>query len=239
MSESRAAGAASEAAPPAIQLTGLSKRLGAATVLRALDLEVTGGHLIVLRGSNGAGKTTLLRLLATRLRPTRGRGAVFGFDLVERADEVRRRVGLVSVYGGNYPVLTARENLRMAARLGSRIPTAQPLATRTGKLGADAIDAVLDRIQLSKAADQLVRTYSSGMKKRLGLGRLLLLDPTLWLLDEPYAALDEDGKELVDDALARAKERGRTVLLASHERERSAVLADAELELEDGWLRRA
>lgn len=108
-------------------------------------------------------------------------------------------------------------------------------------MGADglaAVDAVLDRVGLSRAADALVRTYSSGMKKRLGLGRLLLLDPALWLLDEPYAALDEAGKELVDEALARAKERGRTVLLASHDHERSKRLADAVLELEGGTLRR-
>lgn len=291
----------SDADPPSIRLEGAGKRLGTQLVLRDLNLEVGRGRVVVLRGSNGAGKTTLLRLLATRLRLSKGRGAVFGFDLVRRPDEVRKRVGLVSVLGGNYPILTARENLRLAARLGAATvsashpgtPTTQAttqattqtrtpggtqagtpsgttpgttpgaqagtqVGTRVGTqartasgtppgthggtpLGADglaAVDAVLDRVGLSRAADALVRTYSSGMKKRLGLGRLLLLDPALWLLDEPYAALDEAGKELVDEALARAKERGRTVLLASHDHERSKRLADAVLELEGGTLRR-
>ena len=209
----------------AVSLRALGKRLGRGWVLADLSLEVSAGRLVVLRGANGAGKTTLLRVLATRLRPSRGSAAVFGFDVVREGAEVRRRIGLVSVVGGNYPILTARENLRLAAALG-------------GREGAD-VGAVLAAAGLLDAADRLVRTYSSGMKKRLGIARLLLLDPELWLLDEPYAALDEGGKALVDEALRAARARGRTVLMASHEPERSAALADAVLELEGGRLRRA
>jgi heme exporter protein A len=190
---------------------------------------MAAGRIAVLRGSNGAGKTTLLRVLATRLRPNRGRGWVFGYDLQRRGDEVRRRVGLVSVLGGNYPVLTARENLRLAATLSG-------LAAAGVE---DALDAALATVGLSEVADALVRTYSSGMKKRLGLARLLLLDPPLWLMDEPYAALDEDGKNLLDELLASARRRGRTVLMASHDLERSGRFADAVLELADGALRRS
>jgi ABC-type multidrug transport system ATPase subunit len=142
---------------------------------------------------------------------------------------VRRRVGLVSVLGGNYPVLTARENLRLAATLSG-----------LAAAGVDAaVDTALATVGLSDVADGLVRTYSSGMKKRLGLARLLLLDPPLWLMDEPYAALDEDGKNLLDELLASARRRGRTVLMASHELERSGRFADAVLELADGALRRS
>ncbi len=210
-------------APAAVELHGVSKRLGRTLVLRELRLHVTAGRGVVLRGSNGAGKTTLLRLLATRLRPTAGRGEVLGFDLTRQADEVRRRVGLVSVLGGNYAVLTARENLRLAAVLG-------------GRPDVD-LDGALARVGLSGARDQLARTFSSGMKKRLGLARLWMLDPPLWLLDEPYAALDEAGKALVDAALEDARGRGRTVLMASHERTRSRRFADAVLELDGGHLR--
>ncbi len=210
---------------PAVELDGVGKRYGRELVLRELRLSVTAGRVAVLHGSNGAGKTTLLRLLATRLRPSYGHGRVFGFDLQRHGDEVRRRVGLLSVLGGNYPVLTARENLRLAATLAG---VADP-----------DLEAALARVGLTAAADRLVRTYSSGMKKRLGLARLLLLDPPLWLLDEPYAALDEAGRVLLDDALTLARQRGRTVLMASHELERSARFADALLELDAGRLRRS
>jgi len=209
----------------ALRLDGVAKRFGRELVLRDLRLEMAAGRVAVLKGSNGAGKTTLLRVLATRLRPTRGRGWVFGYDLQRQGDEVRRRIGLVSVLGGNYPALTARENLRLAATL-SGLPAAD-------------LEAALAMVGLADAADTLVRTYSSGMKKRLGLARLLLLDPPLWLMDEPYAALDEDGKALLDDVLVAARSRGRTVVMASHELERSTRFADAVLELAGGVLRRS
>ncbi|MEJ2666998.1 MAG: heme ABC exporter ATP-binding protein CcmA [Deinococcales bacterium] len=220
-----AASARASEAAPAIELSGISKRFGREMVLRELRLEMAAGRVAVLKGSNGAGKTTLLRLLATRLRPTRGRERVFGYDLQRQGDEVRRRVALVSVLGGNYPVLTARENLKLAATL-------------SGLAGYD-LGAALAGVGLEPVADTLVRTFSSGMKKRLGLARLLLLDPPLWLMDEPYAALDEAGKNLLDDVLAAARSRGRTVLMASHELERSARFADAVLELAGGSLRRS
>jgi len=209
-------------ATPAIALDGVTKRFGRELVLRELRLEMAAGRVAVLKGSNGAGKTTLLRLLATRLRPTRGRARIFGYDLQRDGDEVRRRVGLLSVLGGNYAMLTARENLRLATTL-SGLPRAD-------------IDAALARVGLAAVADGLVRTFSSGMKKRLGLARLLLVDPPLWLLDEPFAALDEDGRLLLEDALSAARAQGRTVLMASHELERSARFADAVLDITGGRL---
>ncbi len=210
---------------PAIALDGVTKRFGREPVLRGLRLEMAPGRVAVLRGSNGAGKTTLLRLLATRLRPTSGHGRVFGYDLQRGGDEVRRRVALLSVLGGNYAMLTARENLALAATL-------------TGLPDAD-VDGALAHVGLAQVADVLTRTFSSGMKKRLGLARLLLVDAPLWLLDEPFAALDEDGKRLLEDALASARAGGRTILMASHELERSSRFADAVLELEGGRLLRA
>src|SRR5699024_1700237 len=101
------------------------------------------------------------------------------------------------------------------------------------------IDPLLARVGLAQAADKYVRTYSSGMKKRLGLARLLLMDPALWLLDEPYAALDDDGKTLVDEVVTSAREQGRTVLVASHESDRDALKPDAVLQLVDGRPRMA
>lgn len=226
---SAAPGTAPEAAGAgsalAISLRGVVRRMGRDTVLRGIDLDVAPGRLVVLRGSNGSGKTTLLRLLATRLRPHAGAGRLFGHDLVREADAARARVALLGAAGGSYPVLTGRENLRLALALAGR--------PRADGAVADA----LERVGLGAAADKQVRFYSSGMKKRLGLARQLLVDPDLWLLDEPYAALDEEGKRLVDVCLAEAKGRGRTVLLASHEQDRNDLAPDAVVELAGGRLR--
>ena len=206
---------------PAVELKGLARRYGAAYVLKNINLSVTPGRTLVLRGGNGAGKTTLLRVLSTRLRPSRGSGRVLGFDLVGEAHRVRERVAYLSVFGGTYGSLTARENLALAAKLyGKRA----------------ALDVYLEQVGLHDARDKLVRTFSSGMKKRLGVARLLLADADLWLLDEPYAALDASGRELIDALLLRAKASGKTVLMASHELERSARFADRILDVQGGTL---
>src|SRR5690554_363967 len=205
---------------PAIRLSGLTRRMGNQLVLRGVDLEVAAGRLVVLRGGHGAGKTTLLKVLATRLRPTAGSAHLFGHDVLKEAAEVRSHIGLLSVMGGSYPVLSARENLSIAADLGGK--------ERQG------LDALLEVVGLANAADKYVRTFSSGMKKRLGLARLILLDPDLWLLDEPYAALDDAGKRLVDEVVSGARQRGRTLLMASHESDREALKPDAVLQLDDG-----
>jgi heme exporter protein A len=207
--------------PPAVELIDLARRYGRQTVLQGVNLEVSPGRVVLLRGSNGAGKTTLLRVLSTRLRPSRGHGRIFGFDLLRAGHEVRRRVVYLSVFGGSYPMLSARENLELAARLYRR--DAEPTA-------------LLARVGLAEVGDKLVRTFSSGMKKRLGVARLLLADAPLWLLDEPYAALDDEGKALIDALLAGARREGRTVLVASHELERCARFADALLTLDGGRL---
>jgi len=210
-----------EVLTPAVELTGLARRYGAAYVLQNINLTVTPGRTLVLRGGNGAGKTTLLRVLSTRLRPSRGEGRVLGFDLVREAHSVRERVAYLSVFGGAYGALTARENLALAARLYGKRPE---------------VDEYLEHVGLYGARDKLVRTFSSGMKKRLGVARLLLSDAELWLLDEPYAALDESGRGLIDGLLLAAKEGGKTVLMASHELERSARFADRILDIEGGHL---
>lgn len=209
----------------AIHLEGLTRRMGNQLVLCGVDLEVAPGRLVVLRGGNGAGKTTLLKVLATRLRPTGGRARLFGFDVLKDQADVRRRMGMLSVMGGSYPVLSARENLQMAADLSGK--------------AREQVEPLLQVVGLTDAADKYVRTFSSGMKKRLGLARLMLIDPDLWLLDEPYAALDDAGKQLVDKVVIGARERGRTLLMASHESDRDALKPDAVLQLHDGRLRLA
>lgn len=168
------------AEPLAIELRDVTRRMGRDLVLRGVNLEVAAGRLVVLRGANGTGKTTLIRLLATRLRPSSGKAFVFGHELPARSHLARGRIGLLSVVGGSYPMLDARENLGLT--LG--------LAGRGTEATASAVGAALESVGLAHAGGKLVRTFSSGMKKRLALARLLLLKPDWALLDEPASALD-------------------------------------------------
>lgn len=207
----------------AVELVGVSRRYGRNYILKDVNLVVGEGRVVVLRGGNGAGKTTLLRVIATTLRPSRGHGQVFGFDVVKAGAEVRRRVAYLGVLGGSYGALSAAENLKLAATLYGKDASSARLL------------ALLARVGLLEARDKAARTFSSGMKKRLALARLLLADARLLLLDEPYATLDENGKGLVDALLAEARREGKTVIMASHELERAAT-ADSVLALEDGRL---
>ena len=208
----------------AVELHDLSRRYGALYVLRDINLTVSAGKTVVLRGGNGAGKTTFLRLLSSKLRPSRGGGKIFGHDLVKEAAQVRSQIAYLTVLGGSYGTLSALENLDFAAKLYGK------------RLNQEVLVETLEQVGLGDARDKLTRTFSSGMKKRLGVARLLLSDANLWLLDEPYAALDENGKSLIDDLLVKAKTEGKTVMMASHDLARSARFADSILELKQGQL---
>jgi heme ABC exporter ATP-binding subunit CcmA len=211
---------------PAIELVNLERRYANNTILGDINLTVSQGKIVLLRGNNGAGKTTLLKILATRLQPSQGSGRVFGFDLVKHATQVRKTIAYLSVFGGHYPALTAFENLNLAAKLYN-------LEFTHAELGAK-----LEAVGLLKARNKLLREFSSGMKKRLGIAKVLLSDAELWLLDEPYTALDEEGQYLIDELLKMARIDGRTILMTSHEIERSQQFADSVLWLTGGVLKR-
>jgi heme exporter protein A len=208
----------------AVELYSLARRYGRNYVLKEINLTVSAGKTVILRGDNGAGKTTLLRVLSTRLKPSRGGGKVYGYDLVRQAEEVRRRVVYLPVFGGHYPMMSALENLQLAAKLSHQ------------RIAVSELEAQLEQVGLLDARHKLVRTFSSGMKKRLMLARLRLSQAELWLLDEPYTALDEQGQGLVDELLRMAKAQGKTVIMASHELKRAGALGDSILEIAQGRL---
>jgi len=199
-----------------LQARALTRRLGPTWALRGVDLDLVEGRMVMLNGPNGAGKTTLVRVLATALRPTAGSLHLFGRPL-EAVD--RARVGLLTHADGHYDALSARENLRVAAALG---PVRRPL------------EEVLELVGLAPRADDMVGTYSAGMRKRLAFARLLMKDPDLVLLDEPYAQLDPSGHALVDGLLAAWRAGGRTVLVSTHMVSRVASLVDDAVRLEGG-----
>lgn len=193
-------------------------------MLRGVDLSVAAGTSVVLTGANGAGKTTLLRVVATLLRPSSGDGAVDGLSLTREAEAIRGRIAFVSARGYLYDDLTAGENLRFAGRLaGTRVTP------------ADVAD-LLSAAGLEHAAERPVRTYSTGMRRRLSLIGLRLRPVRVALVDEPYAGLDAEGVELADRLIANLLAGGTTVLMASHQSGEATRRADRMLRLVDGRL---
>lgn len=205
---------------PAAQLRGGWLRLGHAAVLRGVSLDIQASEGVALLGPNGAGKTTLLRLLASQLRLTRGEGRIFGYDLND-SRAVREFIHLMPVEGGLYPDLSARENLDFALRMH-------------GQRG-DSL-AALRRVGLEKAAERRVRFLSAGMRKRLNLARALLLSRPLHLIDEPFANLDTEGRELTVELLSELHARGSALLIAAHEPELAARVTERALRLSGGEL---
>jgi ABC-2 type transport system ATP-binding protein/oleandomycin transport system ATP-binding protein len=193
-------------------------------VLRGVDLRVAPASSLVLTGPNGSGKTTLLRIIATLLRPSSGGGSVAGFELRGGAEQIRGRVGYLSARGFLYDELNGSENLRFAARLAGV------------EAGPVRIAELLDSAGLADAAEQRVRTYSTGMRRRLALAALRLRTLDVALLDEPYAGLDADGIGQVDRMVSRFRESGTAVILASHQAGEATRLADQALRLEAGRL---
>ena len=213
---------------PAIQLEALSQRYGSNYILENISLTVQQGKRLCLQGSNGSGKTTLLRVLSSKLRPSKGDGFILGNSLKKQPDEVRKHIAYLSVLGGSYPALTAAENLEMAAKFYGYKKEASK----------ERIANLLEQVELTQASNKLVRTFSSGMKKRLGIARVLLADAPIWLLDEPYAALDASGRNLIDQLLNEAVASNKTVVLASHELARVKDFVDVTLYVDQGRLSR-
>jgi heme exporter protein A len=208
--------------PPAVETDALARLFAGSAALAGVSLRVEGGRAVALLGPNGAGKTTLLRVLATIIRSSYGSARVDGLDVIRDADLVRQRVAYLSHATGLYDDLTARENLDFAATL---------LGTEDR---AARVARALSDVGLTERADDRVRGFSAGMRRRLALARILLGSASLVLLDEPYAALDREGMDLVDRLLVAWQGVGVTVLVASHASDRLAPLLDGTVVLDRG-----
>ena len=200
--------------------SGLQKRFGARRVLRRIDLTVEDGEVVLMQGENGAGKSTLLRILATLERADSGEVEVDAFPLGDGV-EVRSRIGFTGHRPGFYGELSGRENLALWARL-HQLPE-----------HAAEIDETLERVGLGAFADDRTGIYSRGMLQRLALARAALHRPTTLLLDEPFAALDSAGRELLRTLIDTWRDDGRAVLLVAHG---SGLAPDRTLVLADGVL---
>jgi ABC-2 type transport system ATP-binding protein len=209
---------------PAIQLDRISKLYGRTVALRSITLELGCGSTLALLGSNGSGKTTLLKILAGATTATLGSARIFGHDLASDRASLRPLIGLMAPETYLYDDLTSFENLQFILTLAGN------------RSKEESISNALARVGLGGHAAERVRTFSSGMKRRLCLARTLLLEPRLILLDEPYNSLDEAAADLVDDVVREAVAGGRAVVLATHDAERALALADRVAMLDRGAL---
>jgi heme exporter protein A len=199
---------------------------GRAPVLRGVSLAAERGECLVLFGANGSGKSTLLGLMSTLLRAQSGRYCLDGVDAGEDPEAIRRRVVYLGHNTHLYGHLTARENLRFFSDL-------------RGDTGMDPAsgDDVLSACGLARFADRPVRSFSAGMRKRLALGRMLLAPSALlWLLDEPYSALDASGVAWLNGLLLGYLSQGGMVVLVTHDPDRVSALPMRACHLQGGLL---
>jgi ABC-2 type transport system ATP-binding protein len=201
---------------PVIVANGLHKHFGKVHALRGLDLAVRAGTVCGLLGPNGAGKTTTIRILATLAAPHAGRAQIAGFDVITQADSVRSNIGLAGQHAALEEGITGRENLRLIGRL-------YHLGGRRARLRADEL---LDRFDLTEAADRLVRTYSGGMRRRIDLIASLVTRPAVLFLDEPTTGLDPRSRNEIWTTIRELAKDGTTVLLTTQYLDEADQLAD-------------
>ncbi|MER8185027.1 ATP-binding cassette domain-containing protein [Kitasatospora sp. NPDC094015] len=211
-------------AQAAISVERLTKRYGPVTALDGVDFEVRAGTIFGLLGPNGAGKTTAIRILTTILRPSGGRAAVLGHDVVHEARTVRGLIGLAGQYAAVDPNLTGRENLRLIGRL-TQLPAAR-IRPRAAEL--------LRRFDLEAAADRPARTYSGGMRRRLDVGAALVPDPPVLFLDEPTTGLDPQSRTALWELIRELVGDGTTVLLTTQYLEEADRLAARVVVVNEG-----
>tara|TARA_B100001778_G_scaffold32075_1_gene23327 strand:- start:2449 stop:3081 length:633 start_codon:yes stop_codon:yes gene_type:complete len=178
--------------------------LGQFPALAGATMNIQRGEVVLIKGPNGAGKSTLLRLCAGLLPMRSGTGTVLNFDLSAQRMELRAHIGLLGHRTGLYPDLTVSENLKFWASAYG--------ANKTEVDKAMAFLGLNDRL-----GSVQVHNLSEGQRRRTSFALLLIKRPSIWLLDEPYAGLDSDGRELVNSSILQASELGTTVLIASHE----------------------
>jgi daunorubicin resistance ABC transporter ATP-binding subunit len=207
-----------------IEADGLTKRFGDFTAVDRLDLHVQAGTVVSLLGPNGAGKTTMVRMLATLLRPDGGRALVGGHDVVGEAERVRRVISLTGQFAALDKNLTARENLRLMARLrGHRRDDA-----------ARIVEELIERFDVAEFRDRLVKNLSGGQRRRVDLAAGLIDRPELLVLDEPTTGLDPRSRQVVWTTIRELVAEGVTLLLTTQYLEEADALADRVVLIDHG-----
>lgn len=209
-----------------IQLRGVVSVIERFPALAGVDLAVREGEIVLLRGPNGAGKSTLLRLCAGLAPPATGEAHVLGFDLGNRSDRrlVRHHTGLLAHTTFLYDELSVEDNIKFWVKANRADPA--------------SIGPAMDSLGLSgRLRTVKVGRLSAGQRRRASLAVVVCRRPRLWLLDEPHAGLDPQGRDFVDRLVGRARSFGATVLLASHDLDRASGIATRTVTLVGGQVR--
>ncbi|MFD4742137.1 ATP-binding cassette domain-containing protein [Streptomyces virginiae] len=201
--------------PGAIYAEGLVKTFGDVRALDGVDLDVPEGTVLGLLGPNGAGKTTTVRVLTTLLRPDSGKAVVAGLDVLKHPNEVRRAIGLSGQFAAVDEYLTGRENLQMVGQL-------YQMKAKAAKARATEL---LERFNLSDAADRTAKTYSGGMRRRLDLAAALVVSPPVMFMDEPTTGLDPRNRQQLWGIIQELVAGGTTLLLTTQYLEEADHLA--------------
>jgi len=220
-SESRQACAA-----PAVRFSGAVSLLDRFPALAGVDLTINEREIVLLKGPNGAGKSTLLRLCAGLAPLSEGAGAVLGFDVGDRSQrrQVRRHTGLLAHDTFLYDELTVEDNIRFWVK--------------ANRIDPDTVEPVMERLGLgARLRTVKVGHVSAGQRRRTSLAVLVCRKPRLWLLDEPHAGLDANGRDFVDNLARHASAFGATIILASHDLNRAVDIATRVVTIAGGLIR--
>ena len=190
-----------------IEVKELTKFYGSLLAVDHVSFEVKSKEIFGLLGPNGAGKTTTIRMICGMLRPTSGTAVIAGFDVSQKPQEVKRRIGLVPDISNLFGELSARVNLEFMGKLYG-------LGRKTRR---ERIDQVLELFQLKDRQNDLVKYYSKGMHRRLTIAAALLHQPEILIMDEPTSGLDAQTARLVRDIVIDLNKEGRTILLTTHQ----------------------
>ncbi len=205
-----------------IVVIGVNKSFGKEKVLRDVNLTIPSGKIYGVVGNNGSGKTVLMKCICGFMLPDSGKIYVGG-QQVGRDCDFPDSLGIIIETPGFLPYLTGYQNLKI-------------LASLKAKIGKKEIIDALEKVGLKPTLRKPVSKYSLGMRQRLGIAQAIMEDPAVLILDEPFNGLDKTGVEEIRKLLLSLKERGKTILLASHNAQDIEVLCDDVHDMEDEWL---
>ncbi|MEK6256293.1 MAG: ABC transporter ATP-binding protein [Chloroflexota bacterium] len=194
----------------------LTKKFDEFTAVEDVNLKVAAGEVLALLGPNGAGKTTTIRMLTSVLRPTHGSALIGGYDVITESAKVRATVGVLTEHHGLYNRMRAKEYLAFFGEIYGL-----SLADREQRA-----EKMLSDFDLMDAVDRRIGQFSKGMRQKLALGRALLHDPRVLLLDEPTSAMDPASARLVRDAISTLRSNDRAIIICTHNLAEAEELAD-------------
>jgi heme ABC exporter ATP-binding subunit CcmA len=206
-----------------VELKGVVALLGVFPALSGVNLSVARGEVVALQGPNGAGKTTVLKVVAGLVPAQRGTVTVLGSDVRTDRRSVRKYLGYLGHSTGLYVDLSVQQNVQFAAKAGG------------GGAAGTQVEAALERLGLDGRLRTLqVAHLSAGQRRRVALASLMARAVPLWLLDEPHAALDPEGRDLLDGVIEEVSAAGTTVMMASHDLDRADRIASRIVTLQGG-----